>query len=76
MAAALESFSARGFAPFHAEWQHADALSGRTVTTHKGSDVQGGIARGIDEDGALLIEYRGRVLKIVSGEISLRLVHP
>ncbi len=76
MAAALESFSQRGFASFHAEWQHADALSGRTVTTHKGSDIQGGIARGIDEDGALLLEYRGRVIKIASGEVSLRLVHP
>jgi len=39
----------------------------------KGSELQGGIARGIDEEGALLLEYRGRVIKIVSGEVSLRL---
>lgn len=73
IAAVLANFSTRGFAPFHAEWQQADALSGRTVTTHKGSDVHGGIARGIDDDGALLLEYRGRIIKIVSGEVSLRL---
>jgi biotin-(acetyl-CoA carboxylase) ligase len=42
----------------------------------KGSDMQGGIARGIDEEGALLLEYRGRVIRIVSGEVSLRPSHP
>jgi BirA family biotin operon repressor/biotin-[acetyl-CoA-carboxylase] ligase len=72
---ALEEFERRGFAPFHKEWREADALAGRTVTTLKGTDVQGGIARGIDEEGALLLEYRGRVIKIVSGEVSLRLSH-
>lgn len=71
----LEEFERRGFAPFHREWREADALAGRTVTALKGSDTQGGIARGIDDEGALLIEYRGRVIKIVSGEVSLRLAH-
>ncbi|HZF14827.1 MAG TPA: biotin--[acetyl-CoA-carboxylase] ligase [Steroidobacteraceae bacterium] len=73
--AALGEFERHGFAPFHKEWREADALSGRTVTAMKGSELQGGIARGIDEEGALLIEYRGRVIKIVSGEVSLRLTH-
>jgi BirA family biotin operon repressor/biotin-[acetyl-CoA-carboxylase] ligase len=72
---ALEEFERRGFAPFHREWREADALAGRTVTALKGCDTQGGIARGIDDEGALLIEYRGRVIKIVSGEVSLRLAH-
>ncbi len=70
---ALGEFERHGFAGFHKEWREADALSGRTVTAMKGSEMQGGIARGIDEEGALLIEYRGRVIKIVSGEVSLRL---
>lgn len=70
---ALGEFERDGFAGFHKEWREADALSGHTVTAMKGSELQGGIARGIDEEGALLIEYRGRVIKIVSGEVSLRL---
>jgi BirA family biotin operon repressor/biotin-[acetyl-CoA-carboxylase] ligase len=74
--AALADFERRGFAPFHKEWREADALSGHTVTAMKGSDLQGGIARGIDEEGALLLEYRGRVIRIVSGEVSLRPSHP
>jgi BirA family biotin operon repressor/biotin-[acetyl-CoA-carboxylase] ligase len=74
--AALADFERRGFAPFHKEWREADALSGQTVTAMKGSDLQGGIARGIDEEGALLLEYRGRVIRIVSGEVSLRPSHP
>jgi BirA family biotin operon repressor/biotin-[acetyl-CoA-carboxylase] ligase len=72
---ALEEFGRLGFAPFHKEWRAADALAGHTVTAMKGPDMQGGIARGIDEEGALLLEYRGRVIKIVSGEVSLRLAH-
>jgi BirA family biotin operon repressor/biotin-[acetyl-CoA-carboxylase] ligase len=72
----LEEYGRKGFAPFHKEWGEADALAGRTVTAMKGTDMQGGIARGIDEEGALLLEYRGRVIKIVSGEVSLRLAHP
>jgi BirA family biotin operon repressor/biotin-[acetyl-CoA-carboxylase] ligase len=73
---ALEEFGRLGFAPFHKEWRAADALAGHTVTAMKGTDMQGGIARGIDEEGALLLEYRGRVIKIVSGEVSLRLAPP
>jgi BirA family biotin operon repressor/biotin-[acetyl-CoA-carboxylase] ligase len=75
MVAALEEFERSGFAPFYKEWRDADALAGRTVTAIKGSGMQGGIARGIDEEGALLLEYRGRVIKIVSGEVSMRLGH-
>ncbi|MGH8263339.1 MAG: biotin--[acetyl-CoA-carboxylase] ligase [Steroidobacteraceae bacterium] len=76
LVAALADFERRGFAPFHKEWRDADALAGRTVTAMKGSDLQGGIARGIDEEGALLLEYRGRVIRIVSGEVSVRPSHP
>lgn len=73
--ATLEQFASHGFAPYRQEWRDADALAGRTVMAMKGKDLQGGIARGIDEEGALLLEYRGRVIRIVSGEVSLRLDH-
>jgi len=76
MLAALAEFERHGFAPFYREWREADALAGHTVTAFKGKEMQGGIARGIDEEGALLLEYRGRVIKIVSGEVSLRLAQP
>lgn len=35
-------------------------------------NTQVGIARGIDEDGALLVEIDGKVKRIVSGEVSVR----
>ncbi len=35
-------------------------------------DVQTGIARGIDREGALLVEMEGREERIVSGEVSVR----
>ena len=35
-------------------------------------DVRTGIARGIDREGALLVEMDGREERIVSGEVSVR----
>ena len=37
-----------------------------------GEDVRTGIARGIDRDGALLVEMDGREERVVSGEVSVR----
>jgi BirA family biotin operon repressor/biotin-[acetyl-CoA-carboxylase] ligase len=68
----LEEFDQRGFAPFQEEWSAADALHARPVRVLHGEEVREGVARGIDLDGALLVEIDGRVSRFVAGEVTLR----
>jgi BirA family biotin operon repressor/biotin-[acetyl-CoA-carboxylase] ligase len=72
LTAMAEQFEARGFAPFHAEWSRADALAGRAVRVLAHRAERAGVARGIALDGALLVEIGGRVERVTSGEVSLR----
>lgn len=69
----LEEFESRGFAAFRAEWSMRDALQGRRARLHRAHDAVEGTVRGVDADGALLLEMAGRVQRHLSGEVSLRL---
>lgn len=71
--AALSSFAGSGFSPFREEWQVRHAFNDRTV--HLLSDFSEpleGICRGVDFDGALLLDTRDGRQRIISGEVSLR----
>jgi BirA family biotin operon repressor/biotin-[acetyl-CoA-carboxylase] ligase len=70
--AALDEFARSGFAPFRAEYEAADALAGRAVQVQGGHGPEGGIARGVAEDGALRIEHAGQIHRIIAGEVSVR----
>ncbi|HWL61191.1 MAG TPA: biotin--[acetyl-CoA-carboxylase] ligase [Steroidobacteraceae bacterium] len=71
--ALLRNFSRDGFAAALAEYQAADALCGKPVRLSGGSQaVPDGIARGVDVDGALLVERGGQLHRIVAGEVSVR----
>jgi BirA family biotin operon repressor/biotin-[acetyl-CoA-carboxylase] ligase len=70
----LPLFERHGFAAFRDEWRSLDALRGRPVRVLRGHAVADGIARGVDEDGALLLEHGGAVGKFIAGEASLRLM--
>lgn len=70
--ATLDTFAREGFAPFHAAYLAADALRDRPVVIHGGHGPDGGIARGIDADGALRVEHAGQIHRIIAGEISVR----
>ena len=72
LAQALVEFGARGLAAFSAEWQAADALTGRPVRVLQGGQPLEGLARGVDGDGALLLEVDGARRRILSGEVSIR----
>ena len=72
MSTALVEYGARGMAAFADEWRDADALAGRTVAVLHGGQKLEGFARGVDEDGALLLEVDGVPRRIVSGEVSVR----
>lgn len=64
-----------GFAAFRDSWTALDGLHGRPVKVIMGETAVPGIARGVDSDGALLLETGDRMQRFVSGEASLRLVH-
>jgi len=69
---ALLEFGARGMTAFAEEWQGADALAGRPVRVLRGGQTLEGLARGVDADGALLLEIDGASRRILSGEVSVR----
>ena len=70
LARTLPRFGRDGFAPFRADWQRYDALSGRAVKLQLPNRLVAGTARGVDEHGALLIEHGGRSESFVSGHLS------
>ncbi len=71
--AVLETFAASGFAMLREAWlarhAHADAPV-RLLADF--APPRMGICRGVDVDGALLLETEGRIERILSGEVSLR----
>jgi BirA family biotin operon repressor/biotin-[acetyl-CoA-carboxylase] ligase len=67
------SFADTGFAPYRAEWRNADFLLGRRVKLDDPAAPANGTARGIDSDGALLIEtVNGARRRVISGDVSVR----
>ncbi|MDP2824746.1 MAG: biotin--[acetyl-CoA-carboxylase] ligase [Sulfuritalea sp.] len=69
----LESFAAGGFAAIRPEWLARHAFQDVPVTLASDFDLpRAGICRGVDTDGALLLEVDGRIERILSGEVSLR----
>jgi BirA family biotin operon repressor/biotin-[acetyl-CoA-carboxylase] ligase len=67
-------FERHGFAAFRDEWRSLDALRDRPVQVLLARTAVEGIARGVDEDGGLLLEHGGKVDKFIAGEASLRLM--
>jgi BirA family biotin operon repressor/biotin-[acetyl-CoA-carboxylase] ligase len=70
---ALEVFARDGLAPFRAEWQSHHVHQNKTVSLLlPDARREQGVARGIAEDGALLIETGAGLQRCHSGEVSLR----
>ncbi|MGH8454860.1 MAG: bifunctional biotin--[acetyl-CoA-carboxylase] ligase/biotin operon repressor BirA [Nevskiales bacterium] len=70
---ALDEFSAQGFTDIARRWMKHDLTEGKSVNLEHDGQVISGIARGIDDDGALLLEVAGRTQRFLSGDLSLRL---
>lgn len=69
----LTQFADEGFAPFRAAWRAADALRDRPVCAQGAASAREGIARGIDDAGALILEDGAGVRHaLIAGEVSLR----
>ena len=71
----LLQYQQHGFAAFRDAWTALDGLNGRAAQVLVGDSAILGIARGVDSDGALLLETGDRMQRFVSGEASLRLIH-
>lgn len=67
---ALDEFVAAGFQVFTDRYSSLDALGGRRVLMH-GPEVEG-VVRGVDVDGALLLETDTGLHPFHAGEISVR----
>ncbi len=70
LARTLPQFARDGFALFRDDWQRYDSLRGQAVKLELTNRVVAGVARGVDEHGALLIEHNGRLESFVSGHLS------
>jgi BirA family biotin operon repressor/biotin-[acetyl-CoA-carboxylase] ligase len=73
LADVLERFAAAGFAPLREEWERCNVLSGRTVALTLGDRTQQtGVAAGVADDGALLLQTDSGLRRFYSGEVSVR----
>lgn len=68
----LQLFALRGFEPFVDEWRQLDTLAQAQVKVINGTETIMGTARGVELDGALLVDVNGQLRRFVSGEVSLR----
>ena len=73
--AACDQLHADGFECFRQRWNDRDLLHSREILIHDYAGATCGIARGIDDDGALLVERvdcPGRLQRILAEEVSVR----
>jgi BirA family biotin operon repressor/biotin-[acetyl-CoA-carboxylase] ligase len=70
--AALLLFELEGLAPYLSRWERLDNFIDRPVKLIIGEKEIFGISRGIDTQGALLLEQDGVIKPWMGGEISLR----
>jgi BirA family biotin operon repressor/biotin-[acetyl-CoA-carboxylase] ligase len=72
MTEALGRFGRTGFGPLVEAWNRIDALAGRRVRVQQADGWIDGVARGVDPDGALVIESAGQRTRVHSGDVSVR----
>ncbi len=69
---AFALYEAAGVGPFLQEWRSRDALRGHLVAVHAAGRVVDGVAAGVDDQGALLVDTGGERLRLTSGEVTVR----
>ncbi|GIU26981.1 bifunctional biotin--[acetyl-CoA-carboxylase] ligase/biotin operon repressor BirA [Shewanella sp. MBTL60-007] len=70
----LTEFQQSGLKPFQQRWRDADLFQNQPVKLMMGHDEIHGIYRGVDEQGAVMLESDSGVQTYIGGEISLRKV--
>ena len=75
LAAVLQTFSGHGFGPLRKEWESMHVYSGKPVALRlPDGSVEHGIAAGVSDDGALLLQTSAGLRRFHSGEVSLRAI--
>lgn len=69
---ALARFEREGLTPFLADFARRDVLAGQVVHT-TAPDVPQGVATGVDTDGALRVQTPHGLLRLLAGDVSVRL---
>ena len=69
--ATFAEYEACGFASFYRRWPAHDWLRGKQVTVEGQRQKVSGVAAGIAEDGALLIDMAGVIHRVTSGSVVL-----
>ena len=68
----LTRFCAAGFAQFVAEWNALNIHKDCAVWIQSPAESFAGIVRGVDADGALLLDANGNRRRLISGDASIR----
>ncbi|MGH8447437.1 MAG: bifunctional biotin--[acetyl-CoA-carboxylase] ligase/biotin operon repressor BirA [Solimonas sp.] len=71
--ARLRAYGMTGFAAVAETWASFDATRDAAVRIHSGEQITDGIARGVDDKGALLVDTDAGRQALHAGEVSLRL---
>lgn len=73
MSVVLETFTQSGFAALREEWERCHVYGGKPVRlTLPDAATIDGMVRGVDENGALLLDTPHGVRRVHSGDVSLR----
>jgi len=67
----MQCFAADGFSPFIPAWDKHDWLRGRRIKIETTTGLVAGIADGIDQDGALILNSDSAVRRFTSGSVIL-----
>ncbi len=68
----MADFERYGLQPLLEEWQRYDLYYNQAVSVFLGGRNISGVHRGIDTNGALILEYEGKMQPFYGGEVSLR----
>lgn len=68
----LAGYETAGFQGWRDDWSEADSLRDRPVRVEAGGGSLAGTARGVDRDGALLVETPGGRQRVIAGDVSVR----
>lgn len=68
----LKRFEQNGFISFQDAWNCYDETLNKEVTIIRAQDDLHGVAKGVDDTGALLLEADGELQTVYAGEVSLR----